>query len=267
MAEIKKTISQIQIGNNTYNIKDAEVREVLGNVTDNFVALNVTYYADWGAVKPLQTNTQLKNASQDATLINRLSTGISISTSGLLRWRHAVFENNKIEWASEPIIAGMPEKVSQCGIILQYRTRVTMPIRGQVTSAIYRLYTGNNDLTEAESAFEPTQEAGYKIQNTTAHTCTKSLNGGATLHCSTSWYDRIVRSDTGRSGYDFKPGIRDYVQGESITDANRAKTAGGALRILFIVQGTSTKALIPIEDEIIEDIEPPVEGEEEGGEG
>jgi hypothetical protein len=46
MAEIKKTISQIKIGDSIYNIKDAEVREVLGNVTDNFVSLNLAYYSD-----------------------------------------------------------------------------------------------------------------------------------------------------------------------------------------------------------------------------
>lgn len=265
MAEIKKTISQIKIGDSIYNIKDAEVREVLGNVTDNFVALAVAYYSDWNTCQNLKTNTELKNenASPQAIMDSRLAVGVSISVQGNLKWRHgSLTNNNKIVWVPSNIVAGMPEKINQCGIILQYRTRVIMPIRGQVSAGIYRLDTGNADLTEADSSFDPTQKAGYGLQNSTKHTCTKSLDGGAVLHCSSSWYDRVVRSDAGRRGYDYKPGISDYVQATSITSSNRAQYAGGALRMLFIVQGASTQALIPVEEEIIVDKEPSEEENE-----
>lgn len=60
MAEIKKTISQIKIGDSIYNIKDAEVREVLGNVTDNFISLYTDYYSDWNTRQNLKTNAELK---------------------------------------------------------------------------------------------------------------------------------------------------------------------------------------------------------------
>lgn len=264
MAEIKKTISQIKIGDSIYNIKDAEVREVLGNVTDNFVSLNLAYYSDWNTRQNLKTNTELKNISPSAVMDSRLAVGASIDVFGHLRWRHAsLTNNNKIVWVLSQITAGTPEKVSQCGIILQYRNRVIMPIRGQVTASIFRLYTGNDDKTEADSALAPTQTTGYGIQNSTAHTCTKSLDGGAILHCSTSWYDKIVRSDAGRRGYDFKIGIRDYVQATSITSKNRAQYAGGCFRVFFIAQGTSTQALIPIEEETIPDTETPIEDQEE----
>lgn len=264
MAEIKKTISQIKIGDSIYNIKDAEVREVLGNVTDNFVSLNLAYYSDWNTRQNLKTNTELKNISPSAVMDSRLAVGASIDVFGHLRWRHAsLTNNNKIVWVLSQITAGTPEKVSQCGIILQYRNRVIMPIRGQVTASIFRLYTGNDDKTEADSALAPTQTTGYGIQNSTAHTCTKSLDGGAILHCSTSWYDKIVRSDAGRRGYDFKIGIHDYVQATSITSKNRAQYAGGCFRVFFIAQGTSTQALIPIEEETIPDTETPIEDQEE----
>lgn len=264
MAEIKKTISQIKIGDSIYNIKDAEVREVLGNVTDNFVALAIAYYSDWNTREYLKTNTELKNSkiSPEAIMDSRLAVGVSLDVFGHLKWRHAsLTNNNKIVWVVSPIVAGMPEKISQCGIILQYRTRVIMPIRGQVSAEIYRLWTGSSDKTEADSSFAPTQIAGYGLQNSTKHTCSKVLDGGAILHCSSSWYDRIVRSDDGRTGYDFKHGISDYVQAQSVTSSNRAQHAGGAVRLFLIVQGTSTQALIPVEDEIITDLEPDSEDE------
>lgn len=264
MAEIKKTISQIKIGDSIYNIKDAEVREALGNVTDNFISLYTDYYSDWNTRENLQTNAQLKNSSPAAVMDSRLAVGISIDFSGHLRWRHAsLTNNNRIIWVPNNIVAGMPEKINQCGIILQYRSRVIMPIKGQVSAELFRLDTGNADLTEADSSFDPTQKAGYIEIPSTKHTCTKSLDGGAVLHCSTSWYDRVVRSNEGRRGYDYKLGMLDYVQGASITDANRAQYAGGCFRIFLIVQGTSSQALVPIEEETISDTETPIDGQDE----
>lgn len=264
MAEIKKTISQIKIGDSIYNIKDAEVREVLGNVTDNFISLYTDYYSDWNTRLNLQTNAELKNSSPAAVMDDRLAVGVSIDVFGHLRWRHAsLTNNNKIVWVLSQITAGMPEKVNQCGIILQYRSRVIMPIKGHVSTELFRLNTSNADLTEVDSSFDPTQKAGYVEMASTKHTCTKSLDGGTILHCSTTWYDRIVRSDNGRRGFDFKPGMSDYVQGATITSSNRAQYAGGCSRIFFIVQGTSTQALIPIEEETIPDTETPMDGQDE----
>lgn len=268
MAEIKKTISQIKIGDSIYNIKDAEVREALGNVTDNFISLYTDYKSDWNTRQNLKTNAELKNAntSPEAVMDSRLAVGVSIDVFGHLRWRYAsLTNNNKIIWVLSQITAGIPEKVSQCGIILQYRNRILMPIRGQVTASIFRLETSNSDLTEADSALPPTQTTGYIIQNSTAHTCAKSLDGAAVLHCSTSWYDRVVRSDKGRRGWDYKIGIHDYVHYDmnSNLSTKRAQYAGGCFRIFLIIQGTSTQALIPIEEETIPDNEPPADGQNE----
>lgn len=264
MAEIKKTISQIKIGDSIYNIKDAEVREVLGNVTDNFISLYTDYYSDWNTRQNLKTNAELKNISPAAVMDSRLAAGISIDVFGHLRWRHASLTNdNKIVWVLSQITAGVPEKVNQCGIILQYRSRVIMPIKGQVSAEFFRLDTGNADLTEADSSFSPTQTAGYAEIPSTKHTCTKSLDGGAVLHCSSNWYDRVVRSDAGRRGYDYKLGMSDYVQGATITSSNRAQYAGGCFRIFLIIQGTSTQALIPVEEETIPDTETPIDDQDE----
>ena len=46
MADENKTISQIKIGNYFYNIRDAQVRDVLNNITNNVVTIHSGYCSD-----------------------------------------------------------------------------------------------------------------------------------------------------------------------------------------------------------------------------
>lgn len=247
MADENKTISQIKIGNYFYNIRDAQVRDVLNNITSNVVTIHSTYCSDWSAIWNLEKASELKNKGRDFSFSNRGSLRFYIDQDGKLwSWYVGPDNDNQLTWQGG-LVANTPTIVKQCAIIIQYRFRVSMPRPGYFSSQILR--------RPIKSAGDLKADIGsidnFISQNSTKKTCTKIGDFTSLLHADNYWFDRIIQQEGQINGYDYKLGLNDYYQ----SGTSRAKFTGICSLQLLIAQGTTTERLIP-EDQLIPESAP-----------
>ena len=247
MANENKTISQIKIGNYFYNIRDAQVRDVLNNITNNVVTIHSSYCSDWSAVWNLEKANELKNKHKDFSFSNRGSLRFYIDQNGKLwSWYVGPDNDNQLTWQGG-LVEQTPTVVKQCAIMIQYRFRVNMPSLGYFSSQILRKpVKSTGDLRTDVGAID-----GFLSQNSTKKTCTKVGNFASLLHADNYWFDRITQQEGQINGYDYKLGLNDYYQNGS----GRAKFTGLCSLQLLIAQGITTERLIP-EDELIPEVNP-----------
>lgn len=238
MADENKTISQIKIGNYFYNVRDAQVRDILNNITNNVVTIHSGYCSDWNSSWNLSKNSELDKNFTFA-VSNRGALRFYIDEDGRLGSWYVGPSNeaNKLEWQGG-LVANTPTIVKQCAIMIQYRFRVTMPRTGYFSSQILRKsinqWSGNVASND-----------GFITQNPTKKTCTKIGDFTSLLHADNYWFDRIVQQEKQMNGYDYKLGLNDYYQSGS----GRARLTGICSTQLLIAQGTTIKRLIP-EDQL-----------------
>lgn len=247
MADENKTISQIKIGNYFYNIRDAQVRDVLNNITNNVVTIHSGYCSDWNSSWNLSKNSELdKNFTFAVSPRGALRYYIDQDGKLWARYVGPSNDTNTLEWQGG-LVANTPTIVKQCAIIIQYRFRVTMPRTGYFSSQILRKpIKSAGDLKVSISSND-----NFVNQNPTKKTCVKVGDFSSLVHNDNYWFDRIVQEENQINGYDYKLGLNDYYQSGS----GRARFTGICSTQLLIAQGTTTQRLIP-EDQLVPESNP-----------
>lgn len=243
--ENNKTISQIKVGNYFYDIRDAQVRDVLNNITNNVVTIHSGYCSDWNAAWNLSKPSELTDRIFAAS--NRGALRFYIDQYKELYSKYVGPDNgNELSWQGGKV-TNTPTIVKQCAIMIQYRFRVSMPNQGYFSSQILRKpVKSEGDLRASIGSLD-----GFISQNPTKKTNTKIGNFSSQLQGDSYWFDRIVQQEDQINGYDYKLGINDYYQSGSGT----ARFTGICSTQLLIVQGTTTERLIP-EDQLIPESNP-----------
>ncbi len=248
MAETNKTISQIRIGDENYNIQDAVLRESVNNLQDNTVTFHNFYFSDWSPKWKLRTNSEINNEIP-YNVSNRGCIKIYIMQNKLYNMS-AVGNSDSLSWVNTGPISNTPSTVEQCAIFLQYRFRVSMPKSGYFSSQILRKGITNSNYNVGLSSLN-----GFEVQNTTKNTYSMPLTPASgkifTLQCSNYYFDRAVKSNSGANGWMYKIGINDLnMPGYSSTVY--PFFTGICCREVLIVQGNSTKPLtiseLPVDD-------------------
>lgn len=262
MANENNTISQIKIGDTFYSVRDAQVREVLNNITNNVVSMHNFYFSDWGPSWNLEKNSALASKNGYSTS-DRCTLRIYIDTNGKLHNQCLSLVNNQLAWTGGSnetglIIAGTPSTVNQCAIFLQYRFRVELPHLGYFSSQILRKSIEWTDIT-TNNPTRPIGAKNFSAQNTTKKTCVKVGDFNSALQSTNYWFDRIAHVDQ-INGYDYKLGLNDYYQSGTGT----AKFTGLCIREILIAQGETIERLspdpeTPSEEEREDDIDPNAE--------
>lgn len=243
-----RTISQIKIGDNFYNIRDAQVRQVLTNLTNNVITFHSDYQSTW----TLSDTIPIYASDRDTSLLiksHNVRTWIDREDEKL-HYVHSAISGSIYEWtgSNNGIIDNTPEEVEDCIVLLQYRLRTRLRKAGTFHYYMVRrpinYNTQTNDLKRA-----PNLE-GCASLPVTAQFYDKYHPGSKEVNITASWNDRILKnSSNGDIGYDYGMVINKYVQDTGTTsDFN---VTGIAYRINWIVRGTSTKQLIPADEPII----------------
>ena len=241
MANENNTISQIKIGNTFYSIRDAQVREVLNNITNNVVSIHDFQFSDW-SVWNLEKNSALTSKNGFKTS-DKGTLRVYIDTDGKLHNQYMSVVNNHLTWTGGSdrtgLIIGTPSTVNQCAIFLQYRFRVTMPRLGYFSSQILKKSVTLTDIATNNPTL-PTGAQNFVIQNPTKKTCVKVGDFTSNLQSINYWFDRIAHVDQ-INGYDYKLALNDYYQ--SGTDT--AQFSGISIKEILITQGETIKRLSP----------------------
>lgn len=263
MAETAYTISQIQIGNLLYNLKDTAVREKLKNVQDNTTALWQLYSGYWHLKETLLTNDQWKTTNKNYP--NRINYWLSAdgviryyinSTTGKLYGNFVERNNPSIEGAStiwhfdqtkpNPL-PGMPTIVNQCAIIMQYRFKTYFYKQGSLTAQVLRRTIQNSTALNIAANYNGKE---FSVMNATPATFTHILSKGGVLNGSVLWIDRITKKSSAEmpiNGYEYKLGINNYYK---TNDADKSSIVQGiGARALLIAQGNTEEKLYPTEQD------------------
>lgn len=243
MANENNTISQIKIGDTFYSVRDAQVREVLNNITNNVVSIHDFQVSDWGPSWNLEKNSAL-TARNGFTTSDRCTLRIYIDADGQLHNQYMTIVNNQLSWTGgsdrSGLIIGTPSKVNQCAIFLQYRFRVQMPRLGYFSSQILRKPVELADIANENSPTLPTGAKNFVIQNPTKKTCVKVGDFNSNLQSINYWFDRIAHTNQ-INGYDYKLALNDYYQSGTGT----AQFTGISMKEILITQGETIKRLSP----------------------
>lgn len=245
MADENKTISQIKIGNYFYNIRDAQVRDVLNNITNNVVTIHNFYCSDWEAVWNLRKNNEFTSADYGYQVSNRGSLRFYINAEGKLYYYFVGSDNTNLVWQGG-LVSNTPTIVNQCAILLQYRFRLSMPRTSYVSSQVLRKPLS----TVADINSEIGTAQNFSAMVSTKKTCVKVGDFTSLLHSNNYWFDRLVRTEGQIKGYDYKLALNDYYQSGSA----RGQFTGISSTQLLIAQGTTTERLFPEEELIPETV-------------
>lgn len=258
-----RTISQIKIGDNFYNIKDAQVRQVLTNLTTNVITFRTFYHADYNYSNTVPIYGTVSSGGSNLLLIPTCAVKCWITkVDEKLHYASSVASGSQYNWQGistnsndNTIVDQTPEKVEECILLLQYRIRSRMKKAGTFHYDMVRRpitqssHVGRSPLNNNDFASLPNTVQFYDK----GHSASKEVN------FNTSWNDRIVKSNNDYNGFEYRMRIYKYVQDGSDTTAFTVNGVVG--RTILIVKGVSTRQLIPADEPII-DSETPAEGDQ-----